>query len=38
VDTAIWHLRKLGLEDAILRIDGGYLLDPGVSTEIASCP
>jgi predicted ATPase len=38
VYTAIWHLRRLGLKDAILRVDGGYMLDPGVRTEIAHHP
>lgn len=30
VYTAIWHLRRLGLKDAIFRVDGGYLLDPAI--------
>lgn len=31
--TAIWTLRKLGLEPVILTRDDGYLLDPRVSIE-----
>jgi predicted ATPase len=34
VYTAIWHLRRLGLKDAILRVDGGYLLDPAMQVEL----
>jgi hypothetical protein len=34
VYTAIWHLRRLGLKDAILRVDGGYLLDPAMRVEL----
>ncbi len=30
VHTAVWTLRKLGLNAAILRSDGGYLLDPAL--------
>jgi predicted ATPase len=38
VYTAIWHLRRLGLKETILRIDGGYMLDPEVRTETAIHP
>jgi predicted ATPase len=34
VYTAIWHLRRLGLKDAIFRVDGGYLLDPAIRVEL----
>lgn len=33
VHTAIWHLRRLGLKDVILRVDGGYLLDPSLAVD-----
>ncbi|MFT3772589.1 MAG: hypothetical protein QM820_44935 [Minicystis sp.] len=38
VYTAIWHLRRLGLKDAILRVDGGYLLDPALRVELVGDP
>lgn len=34
VYTAIWHLRRLGLKDAILRVEGGYLLDPAMQIKL----
>lgn len=31
VHTAIWELRKLGMKDALIARDDGYLIDPGVT-------
>lgn len=38
VYTAMWHLRRLGLKDAIQRVEGGYLLDPALAVEVAASP
>jgi tetratricopeptide (TPR) repeat protein len=35
VYTAVWTLRKLGLESALLSRDDGYLLDPALSVRSA---
>jgi hypothetical protein len=36
VYTALWMLKKLGLQDILLSRDGGYLLDPDLAFAFAA--